>query len=336
MRRGTEATWQSPSGSRRRRKGHGHVAVRPHNHVRARVGHHVEAGNREDMTKLIRESTPLFNRVLSLYFFRVGLCSHTILFIAGDVATRRASDRGGNPRSHGRSPRDQQLRHVLKIGISDGSPDHTWMRHKRSIVVPISSRFIGRSWSSAISEHHADTSGWSNSASKDWTVDRASRRTTIDAWSWPDRRVIAARFVRNRGAFSAKVELWHRGIEDVYLQLHQMAFDQESTAQSTLDRSPIAARSRSDRAAIGALFEAKSWLIPNQYGSYVLAKWNRLHDALIPPPRPHQSATIFGPIFLFKSMYFPPLFFNFWSTREEIKQVSRKVLGSRDPLLPRV
>ena len=77
------------------------MAVRPRNHVSARVGRHVEAGNREEMTKLIGESTPLFNRVLSLYFFRVGLCSHMILFIAGDVATRRALDRGGNPRSRG-------------------------------------------------------------------------------------------------------------------------------------------------------------------------------------------------------------------------------------------
>ena len=53
------------------------------------------------MGKLIGESAPLFKRVLPLYFFRVGLCSHTILFISGDVETRRASDRGGNPRSRG-------------------------------------------------------------------------------------------------------------------------------------------------------------------------------------------------------------------------------------------
>ena len=41
------------------------------------------------------EATPLFNRVLPLHLIRVGLCSHTISFIAGDVATRRASDAGG-------------------------------------------------------------------------------------------------------------------------------------------------------------------------------------------------------------------------------------------------
>ena len=46
-------------------------------------------------------TAPLFNRVFPLYFFRVGLCSHTILFIAGDVATRRALDRVGSPRSRG-------------------------------------------------------------------------------------------------------------------------------------------------------------------------------------------------------------------------------------------
>ena len=43
--------------------------------------------------QLIGEATPLFNRVLSLLLIRVGLCSHTILFIAGDVAAWRASDR---------------------------------------------------------------------------------------------------------------------------------------------------------------------------------------------------------------------------------------------------
>ena len=91
-----EPEWPTQEAQRR-----GHVAVRPRDHVSARVGRHVDASNREDMTKLIGESTPLFNRVLSLYFLCVGLCSHTILFIVGDAATRRASDQGGNPRSCG-------------------------------------------------------------------------------------------------------------------------------------------------------------------------------------------------------------------------------------------
>ena len=48
-------------------------------HVGARVGRHVSR-SREDMLGQLRgESSPLFNRVLSVYFFRVGLCSHTVL-----------------------------------------------------------------------------------------------------------------------------------------------------------------------------------------------------------------------------------------------------------------
>ena len=78
VQRSTEATWQSQSGPRRRRIGRGHMAGKPRDHVGARVGRHVQAGNRGDVTKLTGESTPLFNRVLSLYFFRMGQCSHTI------------------------------------------------------------------------------------------------------------------------------------------------------------------------------------------------------------------------------------------------------------------
>ena len=40
--------------------------------------------------------------------------------------------------------------------------------------------------------------------------------------------------------------------------------------------------------------------------------------------------------FLFKKRCILPLKLNFWSTREKIKRVSRKVLSSRDPLLPSV
>ena len=97
-----------------RRKGHGHVAGRPRDHVGARVGRHVEAGIREDVKKLIGESPLLFKRVLSLYFFRVGPCSHTILFIASDVATRRASDLGRNNRSRGPESTRSSIKHVLK------------------------------------------------------------------------------------------------------------------------------------------------------------------------------------------------------------------------------
>ena len=48
-------------------------------HVGARVGRHVSRSREDMLGKLIGESSPLFNRVLSVYFFHVGLCSHTVL-----------------------------------------------------------------------------------------------------------------------------------------------------------------------------------------------------------------------------------------------------------------
>ena len=53
------------------------------------------------------------SRVLSLLLIRVGLCSHTILFIASDVAAWRASDQSGGDRVDP-SPRDHQIHHVRK------------------------------------------------------------------------------------------------------------------------------------------------------------------------------------------------------------------------------
>ena len=72
-------------------------------------------------------------------------------------------------------------------------------------------------------------------------------------------------------------------------------------------------RSRSwpDRGAIMGLLEAKFKPIDRGFEATMPLNGNRLHNTSIPPPRPHQSATIFGTISLFKSMYFPSLFFNF-------------------------
>ena len=53
-----------------------------------RVGRHVWLDIEEERTILIGESVPLFNRVVFLLFFRVGLCSHTALTYAGRVAAR--------------------------------------------------------------------------------------------------------------------------------------------------------------------------------------------------------------------------------------------------------
>ena len=40
----------------------------------------------------VKLALPLFIRVISLSFLRVGLCSHTVLPFAGDVAAQQASD----------------------------------------------------------------------------------------------------------------------------------------------------------------------------------------------------------------------------------------------------
>ena len=47
-----------------------------------------------------------------------------------------------------------------------------------------------------------------------------------------------------------------------------------------------------------------------------------------PSPQSRQSATIVGPIFLFKTDVLPFFVLNFWLTREEIKWVSRKISSS--------
>ena len=86
----------------------------------------------------------------------------------------------------------------------------------------------------------------------------------------------------------------------------------------------INARSWPDRGS----FEAKARLIHRQFGSHDAAQGNRSHDAINPLPRPHQSATIFGPIFSLKkeSIYLCS------STLDRfvkvIKRISRKILSS--------
>ena len=54
------------------------VAGRPRGHVGAHVGRHVWLDLEGERRILIGESVPLFKRILSIYFLRVGLCSHTV------------------------------------------------------------------------------------------------------------------------------------------------------------------------------------------------------------------------------------------------------------------
>ena len=97
---------------RKRPKWRGHVAgghATTQVHVGTRVGRHVSRSREDTLGQLIGESSPLFNRVLPLYFFRVGLCSHTVLPV------QDAWRHGGRPIEAETldrvdpSPRDQQL-----------------------------------------------------------------------------------------------------------------------------------------------------------------------------------------------------------------------------------
>ena len=195
-------------------------------------------------------------------------------------------------------------------------------------------RGIPRSGRSSSNRRAWDASGGcdysqSRSADRHRTVQRRRGRTSrssrdrgaIEPWSRRNRAAIARILPRNRSHSS-----WRWSME---LQEH--------------DRRPIKARSGGNR---GQSWR-KSWPFWRLIWSPIRAdfSWNWSHDAAPKDSFPRRLQTkpttasighVFGPNFLFKTMYFPSLFFNFWSTREEIKRVSRKVLSSRDPLLPRV
>ena len=101
-------------------------------------------------------TAPLFNCYTARYFFRVGLCSHTI-FLLQDTWLRDKRRIKAETLDHvDRSPRNQQLGHVLKIRISGSSPDDMWMRHNRSIVVAISSDDRDLLRSRSITQTHLD------------------------------------------------------------------------------------------------------------------------------------------------------------------------------------
>ena len=78
------------------------MAGRPRGHVGARVGRHVSRSREEILGQLIGESSPLFNHVLPLYFFRVGLCSTRSYLL--QVTWRLGGRRIGSERRRSRGP----------------------------------------------------------------------------------------------------------------------------------------------------------------------------------------------------------------------------------------
>ena len=104
-------------------------------HMGARVGCHVSQSREEILGQLIWESSSLFNRVLLLYFFRVGLCSHTVLPVqdawrhGGRRIEAETLDRVD------RSPRDQQSNTCSIRGVSEDDERLTF-RHVASQGAP--------------------------------------------------------------------------------------------------------------------------------------------------------------------------------------------------------
>ena len=76
------------------------MAGRPCGHVGAHVGRHVSRSIEEIFGQLIGESSPLFKRLLPLYFFRVGLCSTRfhILQVTWRLAGVGSNQSGGKSR----------------------------------------------------------------------------------------------------------------------------------------------------------------------------------------------------------------------------------------------
>ena len=89
----------------------------------------------------------------------------------------------------------------------------------------------------------------------------------------------------------------------------------------------IVARSWRDRGS----FEAKSRLIHRLIGSHNAVIGNRSHDAFNPPPRPHQSATVFELIFPLQACISLLIFPTFDRFVKWIKRISRKIYSSSGP-----
>ena len=192
-----------------------------------------------------------------------------------------------------------------------------------------------------------------------------------DGWedSWK-KSTIVVRSNCDRGAIEPRSWLLHCGINATILLIHGARFPLKMASEKVHDRSPIATRScprskpdrhaivstieaRSPRdrvhdrspiatrswpqsSAIVASFDAKSMLIHRGIKATINAKGIRSHDAFSPLLRPHQSATIFRLNFPLKACILPSCSLTFDRFVKVIKRISRKVLSSYDPLLPRM
>ena len=242
--------------------------------------------------------------------------SHTVLTFAGHMAARQTSDARALIETRWCDGRGVHLISIMSMcsigGISGWDRGLTLVTSggARSVRSPsrfdhgfIGRAFIGRSRSfaiSAIEEHRVDTSWWFD------------LHRTGDASGW-------------RGAILSK---WWRSDDSNWSWTTIVAHDRGSiVVRSLCDHGPIAPR---------------SWLIQPRRCQVKGAMTLPSEGPRSPCDRGHQThptTASNGPNFraqiLFKTNVFSPFFFNFWSIREELKWISRKVLSSRDPLLPR-
>ena len=265
-------------------------------------------------------------RKLFFDFLRVGLCSHTVFFCRprGRTAGVGSDHDGWDPVDP--SPRDRQIKHVLKYIVSEKIArltfrhvDTSWasdLRWDEDHVISIGRprdraiEAIQSTWVAIWRPREALFGKIGGALDSDRTASAACGRTPR---SRPDRTAIAAWSSRDRGDFAVKSS-----------PVEWMVIEEGLIARST----PIKARSW-----------RKSWPFWRLIWSPIRAdfSWNWSHDAAPKDSFPRRlqttsttapSPTIVGLLSSLKPMYFPLLFRNFWSIHEGIKQILRNILSS--------
>ena len=206
-------------------------------------------------------------------------------------------------------------------------PVATWSLPVRPIFIKrtssrsrSSSQFSSIGWRTLIKiVDHAIARSWPSVHLKRYRTAMKTRGRTPRSRS--DRTAIAARSSRDRGAYAMESP-----------QLIKTTTDGDLGSWLTHDRGPIVAKN--------VVFFRLLWSQIHAYFKPIGKPRCRPKESL---PWLRQTASTIASIghdlranFLFKTNVFLPLKLNFWSTRKEIKRFSRKVLSSRDPLLPSV
>ena len=293
---------------------------------------------------------------MSFFLFRVGLCSHGIFLL--QVTWPHQSRRRSTQRHRSRGPESTRSswKHVLQKGFkwdarwaicgkarkhgssSDGcdvfvigcivrSP-YLHQTAARFFVIGGILRSTDLHLTAAIIQDLGDArgditigespsdgrcrtslivrSGSPNLPDLDRTADGKRARTTIAARSGPDHGAIGIPLRRNQGHDPSR------------------GFRRRSFEHQHQDQRPIAARSWLDRGSGWSGIKANSardW-------SHDAAQWRPLPRCIKSAPTTASIAHDLPANFPFKKPCILPLFFNYWSIREEIKRISRKIYSS--------